>query len=260
MSNSPTLSVVLAIHNEAGNLERCLESVKDLAMEIIIVDGESTDESVALAKKLGARVISTTNKSNFHINKQMAMDAAHGELVLQLDADEVVDTQLHAFISDLLSKPLPDEPKAWALKRKNYFFGRFLSKGGQYPDPVIRLYQNGFARLPQKNVHEQMEVDGRTEVADGHLLHYANPDFATYMRKFNTYTSFEAERVHANPEAQNFFLVRYWIFKPVKTFFSLYLRHRGYVDGIAGFVFALMSALHHPFVYLKVKELELRQA
>jgi len=259
MTKIPTLSVVLAIHNEAENLERCLKPVQEIANELIIVDGESTDDSVAVAKKLGARVISTTNKSNFHINKQMAMDAAQGDLVLQLDADEVVDQELKRFISQLLSKQLPDQPKAWSLKRKNYFFGRFLTKGGQYPDPVIRLYQNGFARLPQKNVHEQMQVDGRTEMADGHLLHYANPDFATYMRKFNTYTSFEAELVHAQLETQHFFLVRYWILKPLNTFFSLFLRHRGYVDGMAGFVFALMSALHHPFVYLKVKEFEVKQ-
>lgn len=259
MSEKVILSVVLAVHNEAENIERCLAAVKDLADEIIVVDGESTDKTAVLAKKFGAEIIKTTNKSNFHINKQMAMDAAQGLLVLQLDADEVVDEELRKYVENLqlqaARETLPDQPKAWNLSRKNYFLGRFLSKGGQYPDKVIRLYQRGFAQLPQKNVHEQMVVDGQVTTAEGHLLHYANPSFSVYMRKFNTYTSFEAERLVKERVGSGFWLTaKYWIVKPAQTFFSLYLRHRGYVDGMAGFIFALMSSLHHPVVHLKLYE------
>ena len=120
------ISVVLATHNEEKNLKRCLDSVKSWADEIIIVDGESTDKTVALAKQLGAKVISTTNKSNFHINKQMAMDKAQGELVLQLDADEVVDEELATFIQATYQqiKDKQTLPSAWWIKRKNYFFGQ----------------------------------------------------------------------------------------------------------------------------------------
>src|SRR5690242_537959 len=103
------ISVVMATHNEAKNIERCLGAVKDFASEIIVVDGESTDETVALAKKYNAKIISTTNKSNFHINKQMAMDAATGDLVLQLDADEVVDQELKAFILKVAKSETVDE-------------------------------------------------------------------------------------------------------------------------------------------------------
>lgn len=186
------------------------------------------------------------------------MDAAHGELILQLDADEVVDSELHAFIVSLLQKiemqQLPPEPAAWYLKRKNYFFGRFLKKGGQYPDPVIRLYQKGKAALPQKNVHEQMTVDGQTATAPGHLLHYATPTLSSYMVKFNRYTSFEAERIQNTLPLTFITGLKYFVYKPAQTFISLFLRHRGYVDGMSGFLFALFSALHHPFVYLKVLE------
>ena len=87
------LSVVLAVHNEEKNISRCLQAVKAFADEIIVVDGESTDKTASFAKEVGARVVSTTNKQNFHINKQIAMDAAKGDLILQLDADEVVDDQ-----------------------------------------------------------------------------------------------------------------------------------------------------------------------
>lgn len=253
-------SVVLATHNEEKNLARCLDAVQDCADEIIIADGESTDATISIARQYNAQIIATTNKSNFHINKQLAMDATQGELVLQLDADEVVDAELHDFIIQLIGAQkqgsLPAQPAAWYLKRRNYFFGRFLQKGGQYPDSVIRLYQKGKAQLPQQNVHEQMTVDGQTATAPGHLLHYATPTLSSYMVKFNRYTSFEAERIA--PALNLTFLtgLQYFIWKPLHTFVSLYGRHRGYVDGMAGFLFALFSGLHHPFVYLKVCELK----
>jgi glycosyltransferase involved in cell wall biosynthesis len=251
------ISVVLATHNESANIDRCLEAVKTWADEIIITDGESTDDTVKKAKSFDAKIISTTNKSNFHINKQLAMDAAKGELVLQLDADEVVDNELAEFIISTHKKILAGEalPAAWWVKRRNFFFGRFLTKGGQYPDPVIRLYQKGKARLPQKDVHEQMTVDGELGWADGHFLHYSNPTFADYLRKFNTYTSFAAEQQFNQGKKPSFSgLVSAFMIKPNVTFFSLYIRHRGLVDGVAGFLFALCSGLHHPVTYLKLCE------
>ncbi len=260
------ISVVMATHNEAHNIERSLRSVASFADEIIVVDGDSTDHTVSIAQKMGARVLQTSNKPNFHINKQMAMDEATGKLVLQLDADEVLDQELTTFISNLKrqagTNTLPDQPVAWYVKRKNHLFNRWLSKGGQYPDPVIRLYIRGKARLPQKDVHEQMVVDGDVATADGHLLHYSYPTFADYLHKFNTYTSFAALQLvnerGANTSLPSIF--NYVFVKPLRTFFSLYLRHRGYVDGMAGFVFAYMSALHHPFVLLKYWELQQKKS
>lgn len=246
------LSVVLATHNEEHNLARCLDAIQSIADEIIVVDGESSDKTVNIAKKYKAKVIETTNKSNFHINKQMAMDAAKGDLVLQLDADEVVDQELHDFISKI--KNSPGDVSAWWLKRRNFFLSKFLTKGGQYPDPVIRLYVNGKARLPQKNVHEQMQVNGRLDTAPGHLLHYPYPDFATYMKKFGTYTSFEAERIAKDISLSWSAALQYFVWKPLQTFFLLFLRHKGFVDGIPGLIFAVMSSLHHPFVYLQIWE------
>ena len=84
------LSVVLATHNEEANLSRCLDSVKDLANEIVIADEQSTDQTVSIARKFGAKTISTPHHDNFHITKNIAIDAATGNWVLQLDADEIV--------------------------------------------------------------------------------------------------------------------------------------------------------------------------
>lgn len=250
------LSVVLAVHNEEKMLSGCLQAVAEVWDECIVVDGESTDRTVDIATGFGVRIITTTNKSNFHINKQMAIDAATKPLILQLDADEVVDEELLQFLKKLKSMEVSvntSQPVAWYIARKNFFLGKWLSKGGQYPDAVIRLFYKGKARLPQKNVHEQLQVDGVTELAKGHLLHYANPTFADYMRKFNRYTSFEAERL-GKEGANELSAWQYFVAKPVSTLWCLYFRHRGYVDGLSGFIFAVMSSLHHPFVWLKHKE------
>jgi glycosyltransferase involved in cell wall biosynthesis len=252
-----SLSVVYAVHNEAHNLARSLESIKDLADEIIIVDGESSDDTVRIAKEYKAKVIETTNKPIFHINKQMAMDEAKGEWTLQMDADEVVDKEMQKDIVRIVNGDVSEMAAGYWLRRKNYFLGRFLTKGGQYPDPVIRFYQTGKAFLPMKSVHEQMEVKGEVGWLEGHLLHYSSPSFSEYLRKMNTYTTLtalewqkEKRAIGLVPVLQNF------IIRPIFTFCSLYFRHKGFMDGFAGFLFALFSGLHFSLAYIKYWEMK----
>lgn len=252
-----SLSVVYATYNEEANLARSLDSIIDLADELIIVDGSSTDKTVDVAKEYGAQVISTTNKPIFHINKQMAMDAATKDWTLQMDADEVVDAEMKRSIIEILSRENMNESAAgYWLRRKNYFFGRFLTKGGQYPDPVIRFYQTGKARLPMVTVHEQMEVDGGVGWLEGHLLHYNSPTFSDYLRKSNTYTTLTAKEWKEANLPLNFWNgFRYLFWQPIWTFLMIYFRHKGFQDGMAGFVFALFSGLHFSIAYLKYWEL-----
>ncbi len=258
------ISVVLATFNEQNNIEKCLQSVLSFADEIIVVDGSSTDNTRLIAKKMGARIIKTTNKPNFHINKQMAIDAAQGDLILQLDADEVVDQQLASFIKKTHSQVTAtkhqtientDTTVAWRINRKNYFLGKWLRKTGQYPDPVIRLFIAGYASLPQKDVHEQMSVSGNTETAEGHLLHFSNPTFSDYLRKFNTYTSFKAHQLQEEKLPLSLWnSIRFILVKPLFTLVSLFFRHKGFLDGTPGFIFSLFSGLHHAVAYLKYWE------
>lgn len=250
------LSVVLAVYNEEAVLERCLNSAKEIADEIVLVDGHSSDRTVSIAKEFKAKVIQTTNKSNFHINKQMAINAASHPLILQLDADELIDAELLNWLKKLKTSPKASPFDAWYIRRKNFFMNRWLSKGGQYPDSVIRLLRIGKARLPMLDVHEQMVVDGETGEAGGHLIHYGNPSLTIYFRKHNTYTTFTANSWYAeNTKITFIFVVKQMFFSPTKTFLSIYFRHRGYVDGLPGFVFALLSALHFPVALIKLWEL-----
>lgn len=221
------LSVVLAVFNEEANLEECLESVKEIADEIVIVDGGSTDKTVDIAKSFKAKVIQTDNPPVFHINKQKALDAARGEWILQLDADERVSKELAKEILlvvnaeeeeldnhyvdplkyDLLMRHLAlleardgkigteEGPiVAFYLPRSNYFLGKFLKYGGTYPDGTVRLVRNGKAHFALKDVHDQMIIDGQVSVLSHDLIHMADPTFSRYLTRSNRYTSLQAEQ------------------------------------------------------------------
>ena len=245
------LSVVLATHNEAANLGRCLKAIIGLADEIVIIDGRSTDDTVKIAKKFEARVTLTDNLPNFHIMKNMAIDAAKGEWVLQLDADEIVSPELAREIQSTINDERSTMNGYW-LNRKNWFLDRFLTKGGQYPDPTLRLYRRGFGRLPARDVHEQAVVKGPTGYLKSELLHYRDTSFAKYLDGFNLYTSFIAGQMQTQKLKFNILnVLLYLCLKPLSTFIKIYFRHRGYVDGYPGFVFALFSGLVHAVSYIK---------
>lgn len=265
-----TLSVVLATFNEEKNLSACLDSVKDLADEIIIVDGSSTDKTVEIAKKYKAKIKITTNKSNFHINKQMAIDMATKDWILQLDADEHVSPELKEEIKEILDEDnhqLSKKPRATShepranyngywMPRKNLFLGKFLMKGGQYPDYTLRLYRNGKGRLPQKDVHEQAEVSGKVGYLKSALLHYPYKSFSHYLKKWNLYNNLFATQIRDEQKNKNifqkmFYAFAYLVAKPGHWFLTTYFRHKGFMDSWQGFTFSLFSALRFPVSYLK---------
>lgn len=250
-SSKIKLSVALATYNEEENIGECFKSVKGLADEIVVVDGGSTDKTREIAKKYKARIIETTNKPMFHTNKNIAIDNCRGEWILQLDADERVSKELAKEIKEKINNP--GDFVAFWLKRKNYFLGRFLKKGGQYPDPVIRLFKKGRARLPEKSVHEQMKVEGKVGWLENDLIHWATPKFSRYWLRENRYSTLEAENLLKknlnlfNPV--NWF--NYLIFKPIFTFLNIFVFHKGFVDCWQGFVFAFFSGFHFKWAFLK---------
>lgn len=252
-----TISIVLATYNEEKNLTDCLESVKNFADEIIIVDGQSFDRTVEIAKKYNAKIKITTNKPIFHINKQMAIDMASSDWILQLDADERVTPELAKEIQSIINNPNLKFNGYW-IPRKNWFLGRFLTKGGQYPDYTLRLYKNGKGRLPQISVHEQAEVKGETGYLKNPLIHIADPSFSRYIKRWGRYTNLiakelEDQRIGYNP----FYALKYVIALPIWWFLLTYVRHKGFVDSWQGFVFSFFSSLRFPVAYFKYLKINL---
>jgi len=248
------LSVALATYNEQDNIARCLEAVKDLADEIVIVDGESSDKTVEIARNYGAKIIVRENPPIFHINKQIAIDKTSGDWILQLDADEIVSGGLAAEIKKVIKNN--NDCNGYWIPRKNYFLGRFLKKGGQYPDYTIRLYRKNKGRLPQKDVHEQAEVEGKVGYLKNAILHYPYKNFKTYINKWNRYNNLIAVQIKEEQKNrpiiyQLLYGVGYLIAKPSHWFLTTYLRHKGFVDSWQGFTFSLFSALRFPVSYMK---------
>lgn len=243
------ISVVLATYNEEKNLPSCLESVKEFANEIIVVDGSSGDKTVEIAKSFNAKVKITTNKPIFHINKQMAIDMATSEWILQLDADEIVDENLKKEIFSAMKKK---EFDGFWIPRRNYFLGRFLTKGGQYPDYTLRLYRKGKGRLPQKNVHEQAVVEGKVGYLKNPLIHMADPSFSRYIKRWNRYTNLIATELKDKKIGYNpIYAIKYLLILPIWWFLLTYIRHKGFMDSWQGFVFSFFSSLRFPVSYLK---------
>jgi glycosyltransferase involved in cell wall biosynthesis len=250
-----TVSVVLATFNEEKNLSECLDSVRDLADEIIIVDGGSIDKTVEVAKKFGAKVKVTDNPQIFHINKQKAIDMATKDWVFQLDADERVTPEL---ADEIESRIMNNESRfsGFWIPRKNWFLGRFLLKGGQYPDYTLRLYKRGKAWLPQKTVHEQAVVDGEVGYIDNALLHYPYKSFYDYIIKWDRYTDLIESELKRELQNKSFMvkflnMVLYVFVKPAIWFLNTYIRHKGFYDLWPGFVFSLFSSLRFPMSYMK---------
>lgn len=251
MRKNTTISIAIAVNNEARNLGSCLAAVSPWVNEIVVVDGGSTDETLKIAKSFKAKIIKTDNPPIFHINKQKAIEACTGEWILQLDADEIISPQLCEEIRAVINKSDKHQFSAgYYLSRKNFFLGHWLRKGGQYPDYVIRLFQNGKGKFPCQSVHEQIEIEGQTGYLVNPLLHYPYKTMREYWIKAIRYSALVARELAANKTPINFItVINYLLIRPWATFINLYLRHLGFVDGLAGLIFAVFSALHHPLAF-----------
>lgn len=282
------LTVVLATYNEEKNLGACLESVKDIASEIIVVDGTSQDNTVGIAKKYGAIVKVVPNQRIFHINKQKALNLATNDWVLQLDADEIVSPELSEEIKQVIEmnshdiehyqeklhnrklflrhQQLLEERDgnigtkegpyhAFFVPRLNYFLGKYLMYGGVYPDGVIRLVRKDFSHFPCLDVHEQIAVKGRVGWLENDLIHMADPTFKRYLDRNSRYINLIATQLkddNVSKDLMTYF--RYMVAFPVWWFALTFIRHKGFLDGWQGFVFSFFSALRFPRAYSRYRK------
>jgi len=284
------LSVVLATFNEELNLPECLDSVKGIASEIVIVDGGSQDKTVEVARSYGASILVTDNPPIFHINKQKALDMAKNSWILQLDADERIspelgneilhvislsDDQMEEYQKNLSKRDLffrhqnlleerdgtigvkSSTYQAFFIPRLNYFLGRYLKYGGVYPDGVIRLVKKENVHFPCISVHEQMEVNGKVGWLENDLIHKDSPTFARYLARNNKYISLLAlelreKEVNKNPLS----VINYMLILPTVWFLTTFIRHKGFLDSWQGFIFSLFSSLRFPRAYLRALKYE----
>jgi len=252
-----SISVAIAIHNEEKNLPRFLDNIYDFGDEIVVVDGESTDDSVKILEKYDKnkkiKIIHASNPAMFHINKQKALDKCTKDWILQLDADEIIPENLK---NEILAEIKNPKFIAYWIPRLNYFLGSPLTKGGQYPDYTLRFYKNGSVFYPCKNVHEQVELNDKNQKIGyfkNPMYHYPYKNFKSYLDKWHRYNQKEAERLTSEGFRPNLLNgIDYLFIKPIYWFLLTYFRHLGIVDGWAGFVFSLYSSIRFIGIYREI--------
>lgn len=238
------LSAVLITRNEEANLPACLASLAGLVDEIVIVDSDSTDRTVAVGEAAGARVV-RHRFDGFGAAKQRALDLATGTWVLSVDADERVTPALAAEIRRVLDAE--PSPGGFLVRRDVFFLGKRLRFGGMGNDWVLRLFRRAGARFSASPVHERVEIPGRPERLRATLEHHAYRTLAEHVDKMNRYTDIQAQ-VKAGRD------VRYrnwmWVRLPWEVFARCVLR-LGVLDGTAGVIFGTMSAYSAWLKYAK---------
>jgi glycosyltransferase involved in cell wall biosynthesis len=242
------LSVVTLALNEERNIEACLESVR-WADEILVVDSGSTDRTVELARKHTPHVV-TLPWLGYGATKNRALDLVHGDWVLWLDADERVTPELEQEIRTVLSSG-GRQHAAYAVARRAYFLGRWIRHSGWYPSRVTRLFRRSAGRFTEKNVHEELVVDGSVGLLQGDLLHFTDPDLHHYFVKFNRYTSLAAEDLD---RAGRRWSAADLLLRPGFQFFKMYVLRRGFLDGMEGFILGVVSAAYVFVKYAKLRE------
>ena len=247
MPLEPTLSVILITRNEAHNLEDCLQSVRALAGEIVIVDSASTDGTLDIARRYDALLASPSDWPGFGPQKNRALDLATGKWVLSIDADERVPADLAVEIAAVLAADAPD--LAYKMPRLSWYCGRFIRHSGWRPDYVVRLFRRGQARFSDDLVHEQLLPTVPVKALRNSLLHYSYLDFSQVLRKTDAYSTAAAQQAFANGKRSGLGKALghgFWAF--VRT----YLIRAGFLDGAHGLALAISNAQASYYKYLKL--------
>ena len=249
MSDKLPLSVVIIAKNEEKNIVDCLASVYGWAGEIVIVDDESTDNTVEIARKYTDRIfVRKMDIEGRHRNWAYAQAKNHW--VLSLDADERLSAESKEEIAQLL-KSAPGED-GFTIPRRNYIGDYWVRYGGWYPSAQLRLFKKDKFRYEEVQVHPRAFMDGLCGHLKQDIIHYSYRDLEDFLGKLNRQTSWEARKWFDQKKPMR--LGRF-IWRTMDRFIRSYFVKRGYKDGFIGFAVAYFAALYQFMSYLKYREL-----
>ena len=242
------LSAVIITRNAASQLGACLASVA-FADEIVVVDTASTDGTVEIARRHGARVIHR-EWHGFGPQKQFAVAAAAHDWVLCLDADERGSEALRSSIAAEIAAP---RGSVYCLSRCNRFLGHWLRHGEGYPDWVARLFDRRQARWSDDPVHEKVISERPVRRLPGDLLHESAETLERYLEKQNRYTTVQAERLRLQGKRAGMLQL---VLSPIARFLKFYFLRLGFLDGIPGLVHITIGCMNSFSKYAKLIELQ----
>lgn len=246
-----TLSVVVSVFNGEKFLSLCLASVKGIADEIIVVDHESTDRTVSIAKKFTKKIFSQKNDTaSIDTQKNFGFEKATKDWILSLDADEMVSPELSEKVQQF--KAQATEVVAFQIPRKNIIFGKWIEHSGWYPDYQLRLFKKGSGKYVSEHVHEHLIVEGITNRLEEPLIHENYQSVYQFLHKnLTVYAPNEAKFLQKKGYEFSFAdCIRF----PVKEFMSRFFAREGYKDGFHGLILSLLMAFYHFCIFLYLWE------
>jgi (heptosyl)LPS beta-1,4-glucosyltransferase len=250
---SPGVTAVIAAHNESANIEACIASV-EWTGEVIVVENDSIDDTVALARGAGATVISPPF-TTIGASRNQAIVRAKTPWVFVLDADERCTPELAREIQD---KIRTTDCVAYCVPRRNYFLGKEIRHGGWGggKDKPIRLFRRDL-RYNANQVHEHVELPESAATGDlsNSLLHYTYTSLDQYFEKFDRYSRSWAEQNYASGRRGTAAAV---FLRPPARFVGMYLLKGGFRDGARGLVLAALAAASVMAKYARLWERSIR--
>lgn len=245
-------SCVILVHNEEETIARCLRSLQ-FCDEIIVIDDQSTDKTVEIAKKYKAKVISHPLNNDFATQRNYVSEQARYDWILYVDADEEVTEELKEEIILVTSDKYKDARNhgAYYLRRRDFFWGQELKYG-----ETQTARNRGIIRLVKKNsgkwvgkVHEEFVTKGGIGRLNNYLNHYPHPSIISFLRTINDYSSKRAEELHQQGIKQAVLPI---LLNPLGKFIYTYFIKLGFLDGPAGFVYSFMMSFHSFLVRSKL--------
>ena len=246
--NKVDVSIVIIARNEENNLRECLESCS-FAKEIILVDDNSTDKTVEIAKEFGAKVYTRSLEGNWGAQQTFAIDKATCSWIFLIDADERCSDALQNKIVDLVNK---NDKFTYVIKRITKLRHYDIGHGPLRPDYVIRLMPNDGARV-DGYVHPQIISKYPKQNIKEHIIHYSYTDWDQYYRKMNQYGKLATDKYYKNGKKISFAAV---IYKPVWAFIKVYFLNLGILDGKMGYMLAANHAAYTLQKYVRLYTLE----
>lgn len=249
--HKPLISAVINVRNEAENLEKCLKSIKNLVDEIVIVDMHSTDNSIEIAKKYGAKIFYYRFLKVVEPARNYALSKATGKWILLLDPDEYLGKSLKKELSYITKRTDVDYVK---IPRKNIILGKWIRHCRCYPDYLIRFFKKG-AVVWQKEIHSQPITKGNgltlLDCEKLSIRHNNYPSVNCFIQRALRYASIQAEELKSTDykiKTSDFFL------RPVQEFNSRFFLAEGFRDGWHGLIFCILQAIQVALVYIKLWE------
>lgn len=247
------LSVIILTKNSENHIVDCIESVNLLADEIIVIDDNSTDRTVDLADRLGARVETLPGKAgevNFSEKRDFGLKKAKNKWILYIDADERVTRELKQSILKVINGD-SSEYHAYKILRKNFYFG---THPWPYVESLERLFLKSSLKGWKGQVHETPLVDGKIGELDGLLLHYTHTDLTSMVDKTLIWSKIEADLRFKSHHPQ----MTWWRFPRVMltAFYDSYIRQKGYKAGTVGLIESMYQAFSMFITYARLWEIQ----